>query len=183
MTTLAAINKKIDELKKQADAIVKAEKREAIAKVRDLIAKFGLVAEDIGLGKTGKRGRVAAAKKTAGASASAAKYRDPTTGRTWTGVGRAPAWIAEAKDRNKFLVDGASSAVAGTGPAPVKVASNKKKAAAVKTADMATKAAKVHAPTKPVAAKKAKRTAARKSSSAPESVTSASEQAGGTAQA
>jgi DNA-binding protein H-NS len=34
------------------------------------------------------------------------KYRHPKTGATWTGHGRAPAWIADAKDRSKFLIDG-----------------------------------------------------------------------------
>lgn len=33
------------------------------------------------------------------------KYRDPETGATWTGRGLPPAWIASAKDRNKFLID------------------------------------------------------------------------------
>ena len=33
-----------------------------------------------------------------------AKYRDPVTGSTWSGRGRAPGWIA-GKDRNEFLVD------------------------------------------------------------------------------
>lgn len=33
-----------------------------------------------------------------------AKYRDPESGATWTGRGRAPAWIAEAADRDAFLI-------------------------------------------------------------------------------
>lgn len=33
-----------------------------------------------------------------------AKYRDPATGATWSGRGRAPAWIA-GKNRDEFLVD------------------------------------------------------------------------------
>ncbi|KWA84203.1 hypothetical protein WL29_22850 [Burkholderia ubonensis] len=32
------------------------------------------------------------------------KYRDPESGATWTGRGRAPAWIAEAADRDQFLI-------------------------------------------------------------------------------
>jgi len=39
------------------------------------------------------------------------KYQHPKTGATWTGHGRAPTWIANVKDRNKFLI--ASSADAG----------------------------------------------------------------------
>jgi DNA-binding protein H-NS len=38
----------------------------------------------------------------------AAKYRDPDTGATWSGRGRAPAWIV-GKDRDAFLVDKAAA--------------------------------------------------------------------------
>ncbi|TCG03003.1 hypothetical protein BZM27_51660, partial [Paraburkholderia steynii] len=38
-------------------------------------------------------------------SGSMVKYGDPKTGDTWTGHGRAPAWIANAKDRTRFLID------------------------------------------------------------------------------
>ena len=43
-----------------------------------------------------------------------AKYRDPVTGTTWSGRGRAPAWLAH-KDRREFLItrqDAASAAAA-----------------------------------------------------------------------
>jgi DNA-binding protein H-NS len=33
----------------------------------------------------------------------APKYRDPATGNTWTGRGKAPKWI-DGKDRAKFLI-------------------------------------------------------------------------------
>ena len=38
-------------------------------------------------------------------SAPPAKYRDPKTGATWSGRGRAPGWIAKAKSRDKFLIE------------------------------------------------------------------------------
>lgn len=38
-----------------------------------------------------------------------ARYRDPKTGATWSGRARAPAWIANAKDRSKFLIDGVTA--------------------------------------------------------------------------
>ncbi|MFL9914794.1 H-NS family nucleoid-associated regulatory protein [Paraburkholderia fungorum] len=46
-----------------------------------------------------------------------ALYRDPKSGATWSGRGRgrAPAWIAGAKDRSKFLIaGGAKASVAAT---------------------------------------------------------------------
>jgi hypothetical protein len=33
-----------------------------------------------------------------------AMYKDKNSGATWSGRGRAPRWIAEAKDRSKFLI-------------------------------------------------------------------------------
>ncbi|TCK33463.1 DNA-binding protein H-NS [Paraburkholderia sp. BL8N3] len=59
-----------------------------------------------------------------------AKYRDPKTGATWSGHARPPAWIANVRDRTKFVIGG----VAAT-PAPGAVIAKKgvaKKAVAKK---------------------------------------------------
>jgi len=48
-------------------------------------------------------GKKAAATKRG--SKCAAKHADPKTGKTWSGFGRAPGWIAGAKNRSAFLVD------------------------------------------------------------------------------
>ncbi|MEM5372967.1 H-NS family nucleoid-associated regulatory protein [Paraburkholderia azotifigens] len=37
-----------------------------------------------------------------------ALYADPKTGATWSGRGRAPAWVAGARDRSRFLIAKAS---------------------------------------------------------------------------
>jgi DNA-binding protein H-NS len=50
-------------------------------------------------GRSGK-GKIATGVKKKGVP----KYRHPKTGTTWSGHGRAPAWIAGAKDRTKFLI-------------------------------------------------------------------------------
>ncbi|KVP40122.1 H-NS histone family protein [Burkholderia ubonensis] len=50
---------------------------------------------------TSSKSAKGAAKKKA---AVPAKYQDPATGATWTGRGRAPAWIAGEEDRSKFLI-------------------------------------------------------------------------------
>jgi hypothetical protein len=62
-----------------------------------------------------------------------AKYLDPKTGATWSGKGPAPAWLAGAKDRSKFLIAGADAG--SSDAASAKVAGKKttdKKAAAKK---------------------------------------------------
>jgi len=33
------------------------------------------------------------------------KYGDPKTGKTWTGRGKPPAWIAGVKNRDPYLID------------------------------------------------------------------------------
>jgi len=81
------------------EAIAQARQNEiasAVAKVRELVAEFGLTAQDV----FPARGIKAAGKATAKV---APKYRDPSTGQTWTGRGKAPKWI-EGKDRNQFLI-------------------------------------------------------------------------------
>lgn len=122
MATLASIERQIAALQKKADALRKAETAAAAAKVKALIAQHGLTAGDLGLpGATAKGGgkvkvksvgRKAAGPKRVGV----AKYQDPKTGKTWTGVGKPPAWIAGAKNRDKFLIAtaGTSSAVKAT---------------------------------------------------------------------
>jgi DNA-binding protein H-NS len=40
------------------------------------------------------------------------KYQDPASGATWSGAGRPPAWISEAKNRDAFLI-GATAKKAG----------------------------------------------------------------------
>lgn len=80
-------------------AIAAARQREiseAVSKVRELVAEFGLTANDIFPGRAGK----VAGKPV---SKVAPKYRDPATGQTWTGRGKAPKWI-DGKDRNSFAI-------------------------------------------------------------------------------
>ena len=143
MSTLATIQKQIAELQKKAEAIARTEAREAAAKARALIAQYGLTAEDVGLGTAAKGGRRGGGSRKAAVAkpAGVARYRDPATGKTWTGVGRAPTWIAGAADRSAFLID-----------APAAPAPKRAKAAAPKAA----KSAKVAKPAaKPATRRKA----------------------------
>jgi DNA-binding protein H-NS len=86
-----------------------------------------------------------------------ALYRDPVSGLTWSGFGRAPGWIASAKDRSAFLIEKDSAAGASNAGALVAA----KKGAAQKQS-ASKKAVKVVA-AKPVGKKAAsKRTTAKK---------------------
>ncbi|CAB3743933.1 H-NS family nucleoid-associated regulatory protein [Paraburkholderia rhynchosiae] len=107
MATLESLQAKIQRLQAQADALVAKKSSAVIDKIRELMAEHGLTTADIDSHVGGKkRGPKTGNKAAAKAGSSIAKYRDPKTGATWSGHGRAPAWIAGAKDRSKFLVEG-----------------------------------------------------------------------------
>jgi DNA-binding protein H-NS len=82
-------------------AIQEARTREisqAVQKVRDLMAEYGLTAQDVF--PSGRSAKSSGAKPV---NKVAPKYRDPATGQTWTGRGKAPKWI-EGQDRTKYLI-------------------------------------------------------------------------------
>ncbi|WP_186042929.1 H-NS family nucleoid-associated regulatory protein [Burkholderia gladioli] len=75
-------------------ARARSEERAAVLEtVKRLMRDFGIDVTELG-------GR-GAAKRPAGKQP--AKYRDPASGKTWSGRGKAPAWIA-GKDRSAFEI-------------------------------------------------------------------------------
>lgn len=84
-----------EKLDEQIAAIEAERKQEAIAQVQALVSQAGLTVEDV-FGHGGKK------VKRHNAPAPI-KYRHPD-GRTWTGVGRKPAWIKDASDLETFAV-------------------------------------------------------------------------------
>jgi DNA-binding protein H-NS len=77
---------------------------EAVAKVKSLMAEYGLTLADLG-GKS--TGTVAAPRKAA--SKVAAKYRNPATGDTWSGRGLKPKWLVAELANGKSIADFALS--------------------------------------------------------------------------
>lgn len=111
-TTLEAITARMKKLQEQADALATKETAKVLKTIHELMEKHGLTAADIDVHAGGKqRAKHAAAKTAAKLATSVAKYRDPKSGATWTGHGRAPNWIAAAKNRNKYLVDAGTTVV------------------------------------------------------------------------
>lgn len=72
------------------------ELNDAVSKVRALVAEFALTAEDIFPPARSTRTGSTGAKV-------APKYKNPETGETWTGRGKAPKWIQD-QDRSKFAI-------------------------------------------------------------------------------
>ncbi|KVQ06949.1 H-NS histone family protein [Burkholderia ubonensis] len=99
--TFSDVKAQIEALQIEADALRAAEIEAVLADVRAKVAEYGLTEQDV----FGRK-RAARAKGTATAKGvNAPKYRDPKTGATWSGKGRAPAWIAKARNRDRFLIE------------------------------------------------------------------------------
>jgi len=71
---------------------------DAVSRVRSLIVEYELTEQDVF-----PRGRGLRISSSAGTKV-APKYRDPSTGKTWTGRGKAPRWIQNVADRSQFAI-------------------------------------------------------------------------------
>ena len=94
MATLQELIAQKEALDRQIVEAQRQTKADGIAKVLALMAEHGLTVADLS-------GNLVAGKS--GGKKVAPKYRDPETGKTWTGRGVAPKWIA-GKDREAFLI-------------------------------------------------------------------------------
>lgn len=93
MTTYREFQIELERLHHQAERARLAEKSAVIDRIRALIVEYQLLPSDLDLAPKPRA-------KTAGAPA---KYRDPQTGATWSGRGRAPKWL-EGRDRSAFVI-------------------------------------------------------------------------------
>jgi DNA-binding protein H-NS len=95
MASYQEIINQIESLKQQAEEARKQELASAIAEVKRIMSQFGITPADLGFsGRAGK----AKSKGT-----SVAKYRDPASGKTWSGRGRRPAWVVAMEAEGKSL--------------------------------------------------------------------------------
>ena len=150
----AQLKSAIAKLEKEAAALREAETTKVIAQIKESIATFGLTVEHL-FGRGAKVLKAVAGKalgngKATRKGAGIPKYRHPKTGKTWTGFGKAPGWIATVRNRDKFLIDQSGVVAAPSAEKPVatvaavaKKATRKARAvaASVKTASRAKKVA------------------------------------------
>ena len=95
MSTLKEIDAQLAVLQAQREVLRQSELKEAISQARSLAAEYGLTSADVFLPS---RGRSAVSRVKV-----AAKYRDPVSGSTWTGRGKAPKWI-KGQDRAQYAI-------------------------------------------------------------------------------
>ncbi|WP_082746957.1 H-NS histone family protein [Burkholderia sp. MSMB1826] len=94
MATYKELKAKMDALVAQTEAARIAEFQAVVEDIRAKVAEYGISEKDIFGRQRGRTPKVAVE----------AKYRDPKTGATWSGRGRAPSWIKDAKNRDRFLI-------------------------------------------------------------------------------
>ncbi len=96
MSTYKDLLQQRDSLEKQISEARSREFSDAVSRARAIVGEYDLAPQDI---FPALRLRNAGAPK----SKVAAKYRDPATGSTWTGRGKAPRWIQD-QDRAHFEI-------------------------------------------------------------------------------
>lgn len=98
MATLTELLAQKAELERLIAETRHAERADAIAQIRQLMAQYGLDMADV----TGRSGSSAARAPSAKV---APKYRDPATGQTWSGRGLQPNWLKAALAGGRSLAD------------------------------------------------------------------------------
>jgi DNA-binding protein H-NS len=135
MPTLEQIQEKMKKLQVQADTLIAKKARAAVDQIRKIMLAHGLTTVDIEAKAKAKREAKAANGSTPNVKTKVArslnggtppKYQHPKTGATWTGHGRAPAWIADTKNRTKFLIASGTDAVRTASVSPVNSVSKAK---------------------------------------------------------
>jgi DNA-binding protein H-NS len=166
MPTIEQLRVKIMKLQVQADALIAKKMQAAVDQIRKIMIEHGLTSEDIEeqakLRRNAETVKGSAPKiplKTRRKAAAALpgkglpKYLHPKTGATWTGHGRAPAWIARVRDRSKFLIANGTAATDVTANVTASVPGAARKNAKAKSSATSGATAKKAATKKGVAKK------------------------------
>ncbi|WDD90258.1 ABC transporter permease subunit (plasmid) [Burkholderia sp. FERM BP-3421] len=104
MATYDELKTQLEQLTREADTVKQREIEVALARIREAVAKYGIGPDQIFPNWVVRGGEVNCR------GVPMPKYRNPATGQTWVGRGRAPNWMA-GRPREAFLVGGAGSEV------------------------------------------------------------------------
>lgn len=97
MATLQELIAQKEALEKLIQETRHTELADAISQVKALVSQFGLTEADIfGSSRSPKKSKPEGSKV-------AAKYRDPVSGKEWSGRGLAPKWL-QGRDKSEFLI-------------------------------------------------------------------------------
>jgi DNA-binding protein H-NS len=96
MANYRELLKQHDALQLQIAAAREQEVAAAVERVREIIDEYSLTSEQVFAQPKGKRGPKPGTKP--------AKYRDPASGATWSGMGREPRWI-KGRPREHYSIN------------------------------------------------------------------------------
>jgi DNA-binding protein H-NS len=99
VATLHELMAQKDAIERQIEQTKKQERGDAVAKVHALMSEYGLTLSDLGAKASGKTKSGATTGKVA------AKYRNISTGDSWSGRGLQPRWLKAALASGKKLAD------------------------------------------------------------------------------
>lgn len=100
MASYRELLKQREALQREIEAARELEVADAIEKVRAIVREYALTPDQVFAPSKEKHGSKSRAKR--------AKYRDPVSGTTWSGVGREPSWM-RGQPREPFLIEDQSA--------------------------------------------------------------------------
>ena len=100
MANIQDLLKQREDLERQIKQLQENSRSEAINTIKELMAQNNLSIEDLQSTRSGKKSESGGKTGTV-----APKYRDPASGKTWTGRGLKPKWVTEALESGKTLDD------------------------------------------------------------------------------
>jgi DNA-binding protein H-NS len=100
MASYKQLTAQLEKLHKEVALAREKEVAQAVAEIKQQIADYDITAEELGFPAPGTKGAKGKARKPG----LPAKYRNPKTGETGSGRGRAPGWLA-GKNRERFLIE------------------------------------------------------------------------------
>jgi len=106
------IEKEINRLQKQAQALQAKRRNPVIASIIQSMREYNITPAELAAALNKKSAAVTQKNKNGGAAKTARtvppKYRNPESGETWTGRGKPPRWVsaaeAQGKSRDSFLI-------------------------------------------------------------------------------
>lgn len=103
MATLKELMAQREAIDRQIEQTKKQDRSGAIAKVRAMMEEYGLTADDLSRKSIAKRKTGKGSGKSTGKVAP--KYRNTSTGETWSGRGLQPRWLKAALASGKKIGD------------------------------------------------------------------------------
>ena len=99
------IEKEIQKLKEEARALQEQHRGPALETIIKAMLEYDISADEVA---TAYRSATRASRQSRTKQPVPAKYRDPSTGQTWSGRGRTPRWLtaaeAQGRHRDTFLI-------------------------------------------------------------------------------